>query len=210
MTTDPGDAGGGRHPGRAGPGGGSGGGADSGGHPADPPGRPSEAGSGADGRLAWFNRLGRPVAVSALLTACHSQRWAEAVADARPYADLDSLQRTADEVWLRLDPTDWREALDGHPRIGEQGGTSADFSRQEQAGMSGATDEVRAAIVAGNRSYEDRFGHVFLISAAGRTPTEILNALRCRLDNDPDTELRTAAEEHRRITRLRLAKLLAE
>jgi OHCU decarboxylase len=163
-----------------------------------------------DGRLVWFNRLGRPVAVSALLTACHCRRWAETVADARPYPDIESLQRTADEVWQRLDPADWREALDGHPRIGEQGGTSAGFSRQEQAGMSGASDEVRAAIVAGNRRYEDRFGHVFLISAAGRTPQEILHALRLRLGNDPDTELRIAAEEHRRITRLRLAKLLAE
>jgi OHCU decarboxylase len=164
----------------------------------------------ADGRLAWFNRLGRPVAVSALLTACHSRRWAEAVADGRPYRDVESLQRTADDVWQRLDPTDWREALAGHPRIGEQGGTSAGFSRQEQAGMSGASDAVRAAIATGNRSYEDRFGHVFLISAAGRTPEEILRALRLRLANDPDTELRTAADEHRRITRLRLAKLLAD
>jgi OHCU decarboxylase len=170
-----------------------------------------DSGGPADaGRLAWFNRLGRPVAVSALLTACRSTRWADAVADGRPYADLDSLQRTADEVWQRLDPADWREALDGHPRIGEQGGTSAGFSRQEQAGMSGASDQVRAAIAAGNRGYEDRFGHVFLISAAGRTPEEILQALRRRLDNDPDTELRTAADEHRRITRLRLAKLLAD
>ena len=166
-------------------------------------------GSGGDGRLAWFNRLGRPVAVSALLTACHSRRWADAVADARPYVDVKSLQRTADEVWRRLGPADWREALDGHPRIGEQGGTSTGFSRQEQAGMSGASDAVRAAIAAGNRRYEDRFGHVFLISAAGRTPEEILNALRLRLGNDPDTELRVAADEHRRITRLRLAKLLA-
>ena len=165
--------------------------------------------SGTGERLAWFNRLGRPVAVSALLTACHSQRWAEAVADARPYTDVESLQRTADEVWQRLDAADWREALDGHPRIGEQGGTSAELSRHEQAGMSGAAEDVRAAILAGNRRYEDRFGHVFLISAAGRTPEEILAALQSRLHNDPDTELRVAADQHRRITRLRLARLLA-
>jgi len=51
---------------------------------------------------------------------------------------------------------------------------------------------------------------VFLISAAGRTPEEILDALRVRLGNDSATELRVAADEHRRITRLRLAKLLTE
>jgi len=177
---------------------------------AGPAGPGGSVGGGDDGRLAWFNRLGRPVAVSALLTACHSRRWAEAVADARPYADVESLQQTADDVWQQLGPSDWREALDGHPRIGEQGGTSAGFSREEQAGMSGASDNVRAAIAAANRSYEDRFGHVFLISAAGRTPEEILDALRVRLGNDSATELRVAADEHRRITRLRLTKLLAD
>ncbi len=65
-----------------------------------------------------------------------------------------------------------------------------------------------AAIAEGNRTYEDRFGQVFLISAEGREPQEILDNLRARLDNDPDTELRVVAEEHRRITRLRLGKLL--
>ena len=51
---------------------------------------------------------------------------------------------------------------------------------------------------------------MFLISAAGRDADEILAALTERLGNDPATELRVAAEEHRRITRLRLEKLMAE
>ena len=162
-----------------------------------------------DERLAEFNALPQQAAIDELLTVCHSQRWAEAVAQRRPYPDLDKLQETADTIWMSLEPADWRESLEGHPRIGESGGTSAEFSRQEQAGLSDVGDGVRAAIAAGNRAYEDRFGHVFLISAAGRTPQEILGNLRSRLSNDPDTELRVAAEEHRRITRLRLAQLLA-
>jgi OHCU decarboxylase len=159
-------------------------------------------------RVRWFDALPRATAVAALMTVCHSHRWAEAVADGRPYRDLETVQDAADETWRRLDPADWREAMDAHPRIGEQGGSSAQFSRQEQAGMSGAADDVRAAIAAGNRTYEDRFGHVFLISAAGRTPAEILAELEHRLHNPPDEELRVAAEEHRRITRMRLAALL--
>ena len=159
-------------------------------------------------RVRWFDALPRATAVAALMTVCHSHRWAEAVADGRPYRDLETVQDAADEIWQHLDAADWREALDGHPRIGEQGGASAEFSRQEQAGMSGAAEDVRAAIAAGNRAYEDRFGHVFLISAAGRAPAEILAELERRLDNPPDVELRVAAEEHRRITRMRLAALL--
>ena len=64
--------------------------------------------------------------------------------------------------------------------------------------------------LAGNREYDDRFGHIFLISAANRNAEEILANLRSRLDNDPDTEVKVAAEQHRRITRLRLERLLDE
>jgi 2-oxo-4-hydroxy-4-carboxy-5-ureidoimidazoline decarboxylase len=160
-------------------------------------------------RLAEFNALPEDVAISALMEACHSRRWAQAVAQRRPYPDVDKLQETADSVWMGLDPADWREALEGHPRIGESGGSSAEFSRQEQAGLAGVSADARQAITEGNRAYEDRFGHVFLISAAGRSPDEILDNLHSRLSNDAETELRVAAEEHRRITRLRLAQLLA-
>jgi 2-oxo-4-hydroxy-4-carboxy-5-ureidoimidazoline decarboxylase len=108
---------------------------------------------------------------------------------------------------VALGPDDWLEALAGHPRIGERGGAAEEHSRQEQAGMSEASQSVRAAIAAGNRAYEERFGHVFLIAAAGRGPEEILGELTRRLDNTPEEEVRVAAEEHRRITRLRLERM---
>ena len=158
--------------------------------------------------LERFNGLAEEAAVSELLAVCPSRRWAERVAAGRPYADLEALQAAADEVWRELGPTDWLEALEAHPRIGEAGGRSADWSRQEQAGVGGADADVRERLAAGNAEYEARFGHVFLISAAGRDADEILDALQARLGNDPETELRVAAGEHRRITRLRLEKLV--
>ena len=161
-------------------------------------------------RVEWFNQLSDEEATSELLAVCHSRRWAKEVAAGRPYADLAALQRAADEVWLDLGPEDWLEAFAAHPRIGEGGGASADWSRQEQAGVGGAGPEVQDRLARGNAEYEARFGYVFLISAAGRDAEEILAALTERLGNDPDTELRVAAEEHRRITRLRLERLMAE
>jgi len=158
--------------------------------------------------LERFNGLAEEAAVSELLAVCPSRRWAERLAAGRPYADLEALQAAADEVWRELGPTDWLEALEAHPRIGEAGGRSADWSRQEQAGVGGADADVRERLAAGNAEYEARFGHVFLISAAGRDADEILDALQARLGNDPETELRVAAGEHRRITRLRLEKLV--
>jgi OHCU decarboxylase len=161
-------------------------------------------------RLEWFNRLSDEEAASELLAVCHSRRWAKEVAAGRPYADLAALQRAADEVWLGLGPEDWLEAFAAHPRIGEGGGASADWSRQEQAGVGGAGPEVQDRLARGNAEYEARFGYVFLISAAGRDAEEILAALTERLGNDPATELRVAADEHRRITRVRLERLMAE
>jgi OHCU decarboxylase len=159
-------------------------------------------------RLRWFNDLPEAEAAGELLAVCHSRRWAARVAAGRPYADVAALQKTADEVWTGLEEADWLEAFEAHPRIGERGGASAAWSNQEQAGVGTAGDEVRQAIARGNASYEDRFGHVFLVAAAGRSAEEILANLRARLDNDPGTELRVAAEEHRTITRLRIERLM--
>jgi OHCU decarboxylase len=161
-----------------------------------------------DERLRRLNGLPQEQAVAELLAVSHSRRWAERVAAGRPYGDVAALQQAADQVWTGLGPADWLEALQAHPRIGERGGGSADWSEREQAGVGAAGDDVRQAIARGNAAYERRFGHVFLISAEGRSAEEILADLRARLGNDPDTELRVAAEEHRRITRLRIARLV--
>jgi OHCU decarboxylase len=160
-------------------------------------------------QLRWFNELSHDEVIGALLLVCHSRKWAVQVAAQRPYSDVGALLAAADDTWMALPPGDWLEALDAHPRIGERGGKSAEFSKREQAGFGVAGDDVQAAIAAGNVEYEERFGHVFLISAEGRSAEEILANLRSRLGNDPDTELRVAAEEHRRITRLRLQRLLS-
>jgi 2-oxo-4-hydroxy-4-carboxy-5-ureidoimidazoline decarboxylase len=159
--------------------------------------------------LERFNRLSEEEATGQLLAVCHARRWAERVAAGRPYPDVAALQRAADESWTSLGPDDWLEALEGHPRIGEGGGRSPEWSRQEQAGVGGAGQDLEQQLARGNAEYEARFGHVFLISAAGRDAAEILAALQERLGNDPDAELRVAADEHRRITRLRLEKLMA-
>jgi OHCU decarboxylase len=159
--------------------------------------------------LERLNRLPDEEAAGELLAVCHSRRWARSVAAGRPYLNLAALERAADEVWAGLGPEDWLEAFRAHPRIGEGGGGSPGWSRQEQAGVGGADPEVRERLARGNAEYEDRFGHVFLIAAAGRDAGEILAALGERLGNDPATELRVAADEHRRITRLRLGKLMA-
>ena len=132
------------------------------------------------------------------------------MAERWPYPDPDSLLDAAERAWSELEPSDWAEALAGHPRIGERGGSSPAASEREQTGVRTAPATTLEQLAAENRLYEARFGHVFLIAAAGKTADEILAALRERMDNDPVTESRVAASEHRNIARLRLEALARE
>jgi len=72
------------------------------------------------------------------------------------------------------------------------------------------SDDVQSRLAEANRRYEARFGHVFLIAAAGKSADEILATLLARMDNDPVTEARVAAAEHRKIARMRLARMVSD
>ena len=78
------------------------------------------------------------------------------------------------------------------------------LSEREQAGVSEASEAVLGALLEGNREYEARFGYIFIVCATGKSAEEMLELLRKRLNNDPETEIRIAAEEHAKICALRL------
>ena len=164
--------------------------------------------------LAQLNALTAQDAQRALLDCCGSRAWARAMTDARPFADAAALHARADAEWDALGREDRLEAFAAHPRIGERAAAAAStsharWSAQEQAGASGADADVAQALVEGNRAYEARFGHVFLICATGRSGAEMLAALRERMSNDAERELHVAAEEQRKIMHLRLEKLVS-
>lgn len=153
---------------------------------------------------------------AALLHECAgTARWTAAMLARRPFGSFARTGTIADEVWATLGPDDWRAAFAHHPRIGESGGTEAqgargrEWSAREQAGVAGSAGEARAALTDANREYERRFGHIYIVCAAGKSADELLAIARARLTNDPERELVVAAEELRQIMRLRLARLLA-
>jgi OHCU decarboxylase len=82
------------------------------------------------------------------------------------------------------------------------------WAAREQSGVERAHDDVRADLAAANREYEQHFGYIYIVFATGKSAERMLALARERLRNDPDIELRVAAEEQRKITRLRLDKLL--
>jgi OHCU decarboxylase len=163
--------------------------------------------------LRDLNALSAFDAERELLACCGSRVWAREVAAGRPYRDVEALLAAADRVWSRLAPDEWLAAFAKHPRIGERApataaATERRWSEGEQSRAQQAGPSVLAELASVNAEYEERFGHVFLICATGKSADEILANARSRLRNDPEHELRVAAEEQRRITHLRLRKLL--
>jgi len=132
----------------------------------------------------------------------------------RPFKSRSAIGAAADEVWWSLEANDWLEAFATHPRIGARSGISGRGGRAgmwaagEQRSVERADRDVRNALEAVNYEYEERFGHIYIVCATGKTAEEMLGLARERLRNDPDDELKVAAEEQRKITRLRLDKLL--
>ena len=159
-------------------------------------------------QLAELNTLDAETAAGELLRCCGSTRWARAMTAARPFASVDAAAERSDAIWSSLDRDDWLEAFAAHPRIGERAPASGGTSRWSSDEQSGVADRSRERLSQLNRDYERRFGYIFIICATGKTGDEMLRALERRIGNNPDDEVREAAEEQRKIARLRLAKLL--
>lgn len=150
------------------------------------------------------------------LRCCSSTQWAWQMLPERPFRSVQELFDAADRVWSGLGPDDWQEAFRGHPKIGEASSVSSQpkgteqWSAEEQSGVQVATQRTLDALRELNRAYLEKFGFTFIICATGKSCQEILQLLIERLKRDREGELQTAAEEQRRITHLRLRKLLSE
>ncbi|GAA1059311.1 2-oxo-4-hydroxy-4-carboxy-5-ureidoimidazoline decarboxylase [Agromyces bracchium] len=161
--------------------------------------------------LERFNEAERDDAIGFLRPCLDVDRWCAELADGRPYDSVDDLLARAEVAASPFTPAEVEGALAHHPRIGERpsgAGAEARMSRAEQAGVDPADAAVAAALAEGNRAYEQKFGRVFLIRAAGRSSREILDALTVRLAHTPDEEQPVVAEQLRQIAVLRLKGLL--
>ena len=157
--------------------------------------------------LEQFNEADRPEAIAVLRPCVDISRWYETVADARPYASLEALWGEAANAADPFTGAEIEAALAHHPRIGERADGSsreASMSRSEQAGVDPADSAVQEALRQGNLAYEERFGRVFLIRAAGRSADEILASLEVRLTHTREEEDRVVAGQLREIALLRL------
>ncbi|MFC9113545.1 MULTISPECIES: 2-oxo-4-hydroxy-4-carboxy-5-ureidoimidazoline decarboxylase [Streptomyces] len=159
--------------------------------------------------LTRFNALEEHAASAALHEVCASTAWTRRLLAARPYAAPDGLYAASDAAMAELTEADLAEAMAGHPPIGRpEPGDPA--SAREQSGMSGAGDGLRAEMLELNLAYQERFGHVFLICATGRSAEEMRDAVRERLGNPPEKEREIVRTELGKINRIRLTRLVEE
>ena len=145
---------------------------------------------------------------------CACDAWVNAMLGAGPFPDPTALREAVSRIWWQLEEKDWLEAFAGHPTIGdltqlrEKFAATAQLSANEQAGVTQASSDTLAQLAAGNQVYQAKFGFIFIVCATGKSANDMLTLLKTRLKNDPQEELRIAAEEQLKITLLRLEQCL--
>ncbi|MFF3325315.1 2-oxo-4-hydroxy-4-carboxy-5-ureidoimidazoline decarboxylase [Streptomyces sp. NPDC002889] len=158
--------------------------------------------------LSRFNAFDDSVARAALREVCASTAWVNKLLAQRPYATVEALFLAGDAAMAGLGADDLAEAMAGHPPIGRPKPGDPTSSR-EQSGMAGASEELKAEMLELNLTYQDTFGHVFLICATGRTGEQMRDAVRERIGNTPEQEREIVRTELGKINRIRLTRLVA-
>jgi 2-oxo-4-hydroxy-4-carboxy-5-ureidoimidazoline decarboxylase len=175
-----------------------------------------------------FNSLAVEDATTLLAGCLGVRRWVDELVAGRPYESAPALRARAHDAARHLTDDELDAALSRHPRIGERPATTgqdaatgtatatatgtgtgtdeARFSRAEQAGVS---DEHGQRLRDANAAYEARFGHVFLVRAAGRNGAELLAEAERRLANDDAAEREETVTALRDIALLRLGQVVS-
>ncbi len=167
-------------------------------------------------RLDQFNALTYDEALKDLQRCCGARRWTTQMVARRPFRSVDEVFAAADQLWAGCNREDVLEAFRHHPKIGDVASlrsrfaTTKQWAEGEQAGVRAAAEDVLKKLAAGNEAYEAKYGFIFIVCATGKTAEEMRALLVERLQNPPAVELKIAAGEQAKITRIRLGKLLQE
>ena len=161
-----------------------------------------------------LNSLTNPEANKQFELCCGAENWIQKMNQNRPFQDGNEVYKKAASIWFSLSSNDWLEAFTHHPKIGDFDSLRKKFhntksiSKNEQSGLNDAEKSILKDLAESNQLYEDRFGFIFIVCAAGKSADEMLALIKIRLKNNMDTEMLNAANEQNKITQLRLKKLL--
>jgi 2-oxo-4-hydroxy-4-carboxy-5-ureidoimidazoline decarboxylase len=164
--------------------------------------------------LHEFNILPKQQLIEELTKCCGSSAWIKRMLPFIPADDMIELLEDAEEQWWQCSEEDWKEAFGHHPKIGDvesltkKFASTAQWASGEQSAVNVASKEIIEALAEGNHLYEEKFGYIFIVCATGKSAEEMLLLLQSRLKNNPEEEIKIAAEEQNKITKLRIEKLL--
>jgi 2-oxo-4-hydroxy-4-carboxy-5-ureidoimidazoline decarboxylase len=162
--------------------------------------------------LPAFNAMDDDSARERLLVCLDVPRWADAVLAGRPYASIGEIEAAMVAASATITDDELEQALARHPRIGERADAAthdAEHSTREQSGVDRGDVALARRLEEGNRAYEERFGRVFIVRAAGRSGTDILDHLRHRLDNTDELERAATIDQLTQIAKLRIREVLS-
>lgn len=166
--------------------------------------------------LHEFNILPKKQLIAELTKCCGSSVWVNKMLPFIPADDMVELLEDAEEQWWNCSEAGWKEAFAHHPKIGDKKSLKKKFASTgawasgEQSGVNTASEKTINALAEANRLYEEKFGYIFIVCATGKSAEEMLELLQERLQNKPEDEIKTAAGEQNKITKLRIEKLLAK
>lgn len=165
--------------------------------------------------LHEFNILPKQQLKQELFKCCGSTVWVEKMLTIFPVDDLVELLEDAEEKWYQCSEKDWLEAFKHHPKIGDieslqqKFASTAQWAEEEQNGTGNASTDILHQLKNKNEEYEKKFGYIFIVCATGKSAEEMLDILQSRLPNSKEEEIKIAADEQDKITKLRLEKLLS-
>jgi allantoinase len=174
--------------------------------------RPSKFVSACTAR--FLNGLDAQTLRGVLESCCASKTWIEGMTEGGPFRNDESLLSRGESNWQNAIESDWLEAFSAHPRIGdveslrEKYANTKRIAGGEQSGVDSADDETLNRLAAANDEYFEKFGFIFIVCATGKSANEMLEILESRLPNDRESELRIAAAEQLKITKIRIRKLV--
>lgn len=157
--------------------------------------------------LDHLNTMPEEAARARVEAALDIPRWAQEVVAGRPYADSHQLQTAARTAARTITDAELTRALARHPRIGERADAArhdAAHSEREQGRIDRSDERLAEQLRDGNLAYEQRFGRVFIIRAAGRDGHEVLDQLEVRLTHTDEQERAETIEQLLQIALLRL------
>jgi 2-oxo-4-hydroxy-4-carboxy-5-ureidoimidazoline decarboxylase len=164
--------------------------------------------------LEKINNSAREDAVTFFLKCCGSESWINKMLSSRPFNTREELLKKSAEIWYSLEPSDWKEAFEHHPKIGdlkslkEKYSVTKSIAANEQSGIDNADESILRELSELNEEYEKKFGYIFIVCATGKSADEMLSVIKLRIRNSPETEIKTAMEEQNKITKIRLEKIL--